>query len=534
MTSDALVGQTIAERYAVLSLLGSGGFGSVYMAKHVGLNNPVAVKVLHAHLVSDNEAVERFRREAEATSRLKHNAIASVHDFGILPDGRPFMVMEFLSGQSLGAIIDSEGRLSESRVLPLFIECCDALRYAHRKGLLHRDIKPDNIYIIRDIDGAEHAKILDFGLAKAVLGDDPACAESLTQSGTALGTPWYMSPEQCQAKPLDGRSDIYSLAYSMYEALAGKRPFNGSTQYEIMHAHLTRKVPPLNPVEGEPIVSAETEKAVLRALEKSPNDRFMTADEFKVALGGPVSGGVNAQNLAPASSPPPPKPQTVSSSGKKSSTESATLVIALIVSLTLILSGSAFAMWWQQSHNAETVTKRPSQVVAPASIPPTVPDAAANIVPPTVPAAVPATIPPVRTEIKYVAVPFPTPAMTAPQAEASLSSQPTVAASKPQPPVDTVKTEAPKPISIQAPDANLWPESALKTLKPIQTSTSSPTISAPLETPTGEPPAPPRFLPPMPYGGQPLPGNPPPGAPGHVPPPGYPQPPPYPGAQPNQ
>ncbi|HEY9793027.1 MAG TPA: serine/threonine-protein kinase [Candidatus Obscuribacterales bacterium] len=305
MASPSLVGEKVADKYLVLSELGSGGFGSVYMAKHVELNNPVAIKVLHGHFVSSDEVVTRFRREATATSRLRHNSIASVFDFGMLEDGRPYMVMEYLSGESLGNLIANEGPLSTERALSLFIECCDALRYAHRKGLLHRDIKPDNIFIVRDMDSDEHAKLLDFGLAKILYGDDGARMNSLTGSGMMLGTPWYMSPEQCQALPLDGRSDIYSLAYSLYETLCGHRPFGGATQYETMHNHMHAKVPPINEPEKPPVVPAELEKCIIRALAKSPNDRFSTADEFKDAL---MSCLPAASAAALKSRPLPPRP----------------------------------------------------------------------------------------------------------------------------------------------------------------------------------------------------------------------------------
>ena len=362
-TGDGLVGQLVAERYMVLQHLGSGGFGSVYMAKHTKLNNPVALKVLHPHLIANNEIIARFEREAEATSRLKHSAIASVHDIGCLADGRPYMVMEYLSGASLADVIEQEGALPVERIVPLFVECCEALRYAHKKGLLHRDIKPDNIFITRDLDGVEHAKLLDFGLAKLVYGDDGASINgSLTESGIALGTPWYMSPEQCQAKPLDGRSDIYSLAYSLYEALAGHRPFPGRTHYEAMNAHLHAKVPPLNEPERPPLVPGALESAILKALSKAPNDRFSTADEFRDALvatvesssaltrGTPQRAPIQLQRQTLSAAPPKVAvPLASSTKQRKAGDSDREAVVAAVAVLAVVGVALGGMMWW---HNA--------------------------------------------------------------------------------------------------------------------------------------------------------------------------------------
>jgi serine/threonine-protein kinase len=383
-TGDALVGQVVAERYMVLQHLGSGGFGSVYMAKHTKLNNPVALKVLHPHLISNSEIIARFEREAEATSRLKHNAIASVHDIGCLEDGRPYMVMEYLSGSSLADLIELEGALTVERAVPLFVECCEALRYAHKKGLLHRDIKPDNIFITRDLDGGEHAKLLDFGLAKLVFGDDGnSLVNSLTESGIALGTPWYMSPEQCQAKPLDGRTDIYSLAYSLYEALAGRRPFPGRTHYEAMNAHLHTKVPRLNEEGQPPVVPEGLEAAILKALSKAPNDRFSTADEFRDALVATVPSASSLVRGTPQRAPlqlqqatlsgPAPGQKVAarrapSASSKKANSDKETVIAAGAVLLAVGLAVGGLT-WW---HNSQTAKHAPAPV---AVAPPVVPEA---------------------------------------------------------------------------------------------------------------------------------------------------------------
>lgn len=386
MEADPLVGQIVAERYMVLSQLGSGGFGSVYMAKHTKLNNPVALKVLHSHYISNTQVVQRFEREAEATSRLNHNAIAGVHDIGLLPDGRPFMVMEYLQGLSLADLIEQEGALPYERVTPLFVECCDALRYAHKQGLLHRDIKPDNIFVVRDIDGVEHAKLLDFGLAKLVFGEDMSIVSGLTESGVALGTPWYMSPEQCQAKPLDGRTDIYSLGFSLYEALAGRRPFSGRTHYEAMSAHLHSRVPPLNDPNKDPIVPKALEDAILRSLAKGPNDRFTTAEEFRDALAATVPGGaylsrtpaqapsqLRAETLSPAMTTST-KQKSGQKSGQKSTQKKAaaqkTAILSSIAAVAVIALIAGGAVWYQSGLNTKKTsvpetTPQPAETAEP-------------------------------------------------------------------------------------------------------------------------------------------------------------------------
>ena len=277
---DPLLGTLIANRYLVRQALGAGGFGTVYMAESATSDQPVALKVLHMHLLGDRETVARFQREADAASRLRHGAMASVYDVGILADGRPFMVMEYLCGQTLADIIKGDGPVPYARALPWFIECCTALQYAHENGMLHRDIKPDNIFVMRGDNGLERAKLLDFGLAKLVQADGDAPLNALTDNGIAMGTPWYMSPEQCAAKALDARTDIYSLAYSLYEAIAGKRPFPGRTHYEAMNAHLHAKLPSLNREYCDPVVPNILDEAIQRACAKSLDERFSSAVEL--------------------------------------------------------------------------------------------------------------------------------------------------------------------------------------------------------------------------------------------------------------
>lgn len=279
--TDPLIGNTLLGKFEVLALIGSGGWGLVYKVRHLGLKKDIVLKVLHSHLIKNRDTVTRFQREAEAASHLTHTGIVFVSDYGVLDDGRPYMAMEYLAGQSLSDMIGMRGYLHWQRVVPLFIQVSDALGYAHRKGVLHRDLKPSNIFVSH-ADGIEQVKILDFGLAKFVGEDHPN--ESLTATGTAIGTPAYMSPEQCRGLPLDGRSDIYSFGYLMYEALTGTKAFSVSGLYEIMRAH-TEEVPPsFSSLNRGLDVPLALETVVMRCLAKEPEDRFASAEELAQAL----------------------------------------------------------------------------------------------------------------------------------------------------------------------------------------------------------------------------------------------------------
>ncbi len=230
-----LIGQVVAERYRVVEMVGTGGWSFVFRAEHVSLSRTYAVKVLHAHLSNVGDNLRRFQHEAEAASRLTHPNIASVYDYGLLNNGQPYLVMDYLEGRSLHDLLHAQGgKLPWSRASGIFLQCCDALAFAHEKGLIHRDIKPANIMIV-DTTGGDQVKVLDFGLAKFIAETRDA---SLTATGQTIGTPSYMSPEQCLGKQLDQRSDIYSLGCVMYETLSGANPFSAGSYLESMNLHL--------------------------------------------------------------------------------------------------------------------------------------------------------------------------------------------------------------------------------------------------------------------------------------------------------
>jgi Flp pilus assembly protein TadD len=258
----------------------------VYRATRVLIGDSVAVKLLHAEQVSDAQAVERFRREAQAAARLKHQNAVTIYDFGVSDDGLVYLVMELVEGLSLRDIIKLEGPLTPTAAAEIFHQACAALDEAHRNNIIHRDIKPDNIMVNSTPTGVT-VKVLDFGIAK--LRDLATTASSLTQSGTVVGTPHYMSPEQCLGEDLDHRSDIYSLGVVLYEALTGILPFNSPTSAAIVVQQVTQLPPPLRSINLS--ISPAVEAVVLRALEKPRNARPQTAAAMAQELIGAVQDG---------------------------------------------------------------------------------------------------------------------------------------------------------------------------------------------------------------------------------------------------
>jgi serine/threonine-protein kinase len=264
---------SLADRYAIERELGRGGMATVYLARDLKLDRPVAVKVLLEEL-GMALGPDRFRREITIASQLSHPHILPVDDSGDA-DGQLYCVMPFVSGETLRARLDREGQLGVDEALRITGEIAGALEHAHQHGIVHRDIKPENILL-------ENGQVLvaDFGIARALsaMGE-----EKLTKTGVSLGTPAYMSPEQAMADPaLDSRSDIYSLGCVLYEMLAGSQPFTGPTAQAIIARHALAEVPSLTIVRET--IPDEVEDAVLRAMAKVPADRFATAAEFARAL----------------------------------------------------------------------------------------------------------------------------------------------------------------------------------------------------------------------------------------------------------
>jgi serine/threonine-protein kinase len=244
LAGGARVGQVIAEKYRLERLLGRGGMGEVYEARHVVVGRRFALKLLHPHLAQGSSAIARFLREARAAGSLEHPHIAAVIDFATTSEGVPFLVMEYLEGRSLGRLLASEGPLPVPRAVSLLLQICRGLEAAHRAGIVHRDLKPDNLFVVPQPDGSELLKILDFGIAKLI--DEPSA--QLTQSGAVLGTAFYMAPEQARGeRQVDFRVDIYALGVIAYELLSGHKPHPGDG-YNAILAHILTQPP--EPLQG--------------------------------------------------------------------------------------------------------------------------------------------------------------------------------------------------------------------------------------------------------------------------------------------
>lgn len=309
---DELAGRLLDGKYQLLTRIGAGGMGAVYQARRVHIGDEVAVKVLHAQYVTETSAVERFRREARAAAMLRHPSIVAIYDFGEARGNDPaFIVMELVEGISLRALLQRERRLPPERAVALMREICAGVGAAHRHQVVHRDLKPDNVIVTAPTHTGEFekVKVLDFGIAKL---RDLTPDQSLTQTGAVLGTPYYMSPEQCRGDALDARSDVYSLGAMLYEMLAGQPPFTANTITGVVAKHLTETPVPI----GRHVsLGPSLEASIMRALAKDPNWRQPDASAFsrdlQSALHTPGPPVIDLAPVSRANRPAPSEPTVV-------------------------------------------------------------------------------------------------------------------------------------------------------------------------------------------------------------------------------
>jgi serine/threonine-protein kinase len=280
---ENLIGRTLNHRYLVEDKIGEGGFGAVFRGKQIATGREVALKILHPHNVSDETIVARFRREAEACSKLRDPHTVTTYDFDETPDGILYLAMELLRGQSLHQLQKSQGgRLPAVRVLRIMEQVASSLAEAHAQGIVHRDMKPENVFI-ENRAGADHVKVLDFGIAKIVSDERPVPA--LTAVGQTLGTLEFMSPEQLRGQQLDGRSDLYALGMMAYEMLAGRLPFHASRNpIDIINFHMKQPPPAPSQLAPDAGIRPEVDAVVLKMVQKDRDQRFDDAQALRAEI----------------------------------------------------------------------------------------------------------------------------------------------------------------------------------------------------------------------------------------------------------
>ncbi|HVY44458.1 MAG TPA: serine/threonine-protein kinase, partial [Minicystis sp.] len=286
--TDPYIGTTFDHRYKIEQLLGEGGMGFVYLARHKVIDKKVAVKVLRAEMAKDREILDRFLQEAKSASSIGNPHIVDISDFGDLPDGSTYFVMEYLEGQCLTELTEAKGVLDVERVCHIGMQIADGLAAAHERGIVHRDLKPDNVFVVQRGSDHDFVKILDFGIAK-VQGTGNT---KLTKAGAVFGTPHYMSPEQAAGAPVDHRADIYALGVILYEMIAGQLPFNADNFMGILTQHMYKAPVPIRALVPAPDCPPSLEAVILKCLSKKQEARYASMQDLAADLQRVRTGGV--------------------------------------------------------------------------------------------------------------------------------------------------------------------------------------------------------------------------------------------------
>jgi serine/threonine-protein kinase len=369
-SQDPLIGTTIDGRYQVEAVLGEGGMGLVYACRHAIIDKRVAVKVLRREAAQDESAAQRFLAEAKAASKIGQQNIVDITDFGVLPGGAPYFVMEFLDGPTLGRLT-AAGAMSPARAVSIAIQVARGLSASHAKGIVHRDLKPDNIFVLLREGMPDFVKVVDFGIAR-----DATVKKRLTVAGTVMGTPEYMAPEQASGQDIDHRVDQYALGCILYETLTGRVPFRGENPMQTLTMHVYERVVAPSKRRADLQIPEALEAVVMRALAKDRNERYANLDEMMRAL----------QAIQPQL-PNDPVPPTTSDLSYSPTLDSASLMPAarrakpgwllpVLVVCALALVGT-FALTRAHSTPEPTAT-----VVVPDLATPATPNAADIVAPP--------------------------------------------------------------------------------------------------------------------------------------------------------
>ncbi|MBS1955637.1 MAG: protein kinase [Cyanobacteria bacterium SZAS-4] len=339
----SLIGKVIAGKYEIVSLLGEGGMSSVFQAKDLVINRTVALKILLSLRTADERAILRFQQEAKAAGRLNHPNIVQLYDVGTHTDGTPYLVMDYVPGETLTERLRSQGQLATWQALKFFVQVCDALGHAHKNGVIHRDIKPSNLLITTGPGGSELIKILDFGIAK--VWDEALSGQQTTRTGEVFGSPLYMSPEQAVGTKVDFRSDIYSTGCALFESLSGLPPHVGETTLSTILKHQNDKAPSLREASLGRDFPADLEEVVAKSLSKNPEDRYQSMSEFSAALSSVIrtmdSGSLVKKPIVSSASG-----KTINASAPKEAKQikvKESLVTAVLVATSVGLL--AYVMW---------------------------------------------------------------------------------------------------------------------------------------------------------------------------------------------
>jgi len=339
--APSMIGSVLAERYQIIDRLGEGGMATVYRGEHMAIRKPCAIKVLHPEEAHKDDIVERFLQEARAASVIDHENVVEITDFGRTEDNLVFLVMELLDGEDLADMLARIDRIPWPRAKPILLQICDALAAAHDKGIIHRDMKPENCFRFERRGNTDFIKVLDFGIAK-ITSESVVGPRALTQTGMVFGTPEYMSPEQAEGRTVDRRTDIYSLGVILFQLLTGRVPFRGESPTTTLVKHLVEEPPVPSSVTPEAGIRPALDELILTALQKDPANRQQDMLEFAAALRriddhGALIGSV-ALNLA---DDPPLRAEDPAAVRGRSR-------LALLLALLLVAAVSAAFFIWRE------------------------------------------------------------------------------------------------------------------------------------------------------------------------------------------